>query len=96
MATAGLSSLAEALRIVDARADLNRRYRKLIDDAREVLDSTEIRVTQARGIAKKLLVPTKAAGPDLVATLAAQERERLDAGLTQARDLIRESAEEPR
>lgn len=96
MATSELSDLAEALRIIDSRADLNHRYRRLLDDARQVLTSTEIRVTQARGIAKKLLVLTKAAGPDLPAGLAADERERLDAGLTQAHALIQEPIHEPR
>lgn len=96
IATSGLSDLAQALRIVDSGAELGHRYRKLLDDARRVLDNTEIRVTQARGIAKKLLVLTKAAGPDFLAGLTAPERERLDAGLAQAHDLIRESVHEPR
>lgn len=92
VATSELSGLAEALRVVDAHADLNRRYRTLIDDSRRLLDGTDIRLTQARGVAKKLLVLAKAAGEDLTATLSDQERDRLDAGLTQARDLLRETS----
>jgi hypothetical protein len=90
VATSRLSGLAEALRVVDAHADLNRRYRKLIDDSRQALDGSEIRLTQARGIAKKLLVLTKAAGEDLLTGLSQQERDRLDTGLAQARELISE------
>lgn len=77
------------MRVLDAHAELNHRYRKLIDDSRQVLDDPEIRLTQARGVAKKLLVLTKAAGEDLLAGLREHERDRLHAGLAQARDLIR-------
>jgi hypothetical protein len=89
VATATLSHLASALDVVDAHAGLNYRYRRLIDDSRHVLDAAEIRQTQARGIAKKLMVLVKAAGQDFRAELTTSERNLLDAGLAQADELVR-------
>jgi hypothetical protein len=91
VATVGLSRLAKALDVLSVHADLNHRYRKLIHDSRLVLGAEKIRRTQARGIAKKLLVLAKAAGPDFRAALATTDRDLLDAGLAQADELIRES-----
>jgi hypothetical protein len=90
IATAELGHLSAALAVVNAHADLNRRYRKLISDSQQVLDGPEIRRTQARGIAKKLLVLVKAAGPDFPAGLSRPDRDRLEDGLAQAADLLRE------
>jgi hypothetical protein len=91
VATVGLSHLAKALDVLSVHADLNHRYRKLMHDSRQVLGGEEIRRTQARGIAKKLLVLAKAAGPDFRAGLPATDRDLLDAGLAQANELISES-----
>ncbi len=90
VATAELSRLANALAVVDQHAELNQRYRKLIRDSGQVLAGSDIRLTQARGIAKKLLVLVKAAGPDFRTTLAPAEVEVLDVGLSQADELIRQ------
>ena len=87
---AELSRLAEALAVVDQHAELNHRYRKLIHDANQVLGESDMRLTQARGVAKKLLVLVKASGPDFRTTLTQAETDTLDAGLSQADDLIQQ------
>lgn len=89
MATAELARLAAALEVVDSRAELNHRYRKLITDSRAVLARPRIRLTQARGIGKKLMVLVKAAGPDFRAELPDSERAAVDEGLEQADELVR-------
>ncbi|RCW46811.1 hypothetical protein DFQ14_101150 [Halopolyspora algeriensis] len=94
MPTAGLSRLAEALNVVDEHAELNHRYRKLIHDSRELLVGEEVRLTQARGMAKKLMVLVRAAGTDFRECLTARNREVLDAGLAQADELV--YGDEPR
>jgi hypothetical protein len=88
--TSSLSPLRDALEVLDQHAELNHRYRKLIEESREVLAAEEIRLTQARGIAKRLLVLVKAAGPDFAGELEASERSRLRSGLDQGDDLIRQ------
>lgn len=88
VATAELTRLSSALDVLDQHAQLNHRYRKLITDSREILAAERIRLTQARGIAKKLMVLVKAAGPDFRTILNASDREALEAGLTQADELI--------
>ncbi|MBA8827066.1 hypothetical protein FHX42_004450 [Saccharopolyspora lacisalsi] len=86
--TAELSRLAEALNVVDEHAELNHRYRKLIHDSRQQLDAEEVRLTQARGMAKKLMVLVRAAGQGFRDDLGAAERASLDAGLSQADELV--------
>ncbi|MDR7302426.1 hypothetical protein [Haloactinomyces albus] len=88
MPTAELSRLAEALTVVDRHAELNHRYRKLIHDSRTLLANEDVRLTQARGMAKKLMVLVRAAGTDFRETLAPRNREVLDAGLAQADELV--------
>lgn len=88
IATARLSRLTAALDVVDAHAELNHRYRRLITDSRTALSGEEVRLTQARGIAKKLMVLVKAAGVDFADQLPAAERRTLDAGLAQADQLV--------
>lgn len=88
VATTRLSRLAGALDVVDAHADLNHRYRRLITDSRQSLAAEEIRLTQARGIAKKLMVLVKAAGTGFADGLDAADREALEAGLAQADELV--------
>ena len=89
VATSDLDRLSVALDVVDQHAELNHRYRKLLHDSRQVLASSEIRLTQARGVAKKLLVLVKAAGPAMRSGLRAEDDAAVDAGLAQADDLIR-------
>lgn len=91
VASASLGRLAAALDVVDERAELNHRYRKLITDSRAALAAPQVRLTQARGIGKKLLVLVKAAGPDFRSGLAEAEQAALDAGLAQANELIYEA-----
>ncbi|MEV0085582.1 hypothetical protein [Saccharopolyspora sp. NPDC050642] len=88
VSTAELADLASALDVVDDRAELNHRYRKLIADSRQVLAAEEIRLTQARGLAKRLMVLVKAAGPDFRDGLPETARAALDAGLAQADALV--------
>lgn len=88
VATTRLSRLAGALDVVDAHADLNHRYRRLITDSRQSLAAEEIRLTQARGIAKKLMVLVKAAGTGFADGLDAADRKALEAGLAQADELV--------
>ena len=91
VATAELADLRGALDVVDEHADLNHRYRKLIADSRQTLAADEIRLTQARGLAKRLLVLVKAAGPTFRDDLDEPSRRALEAGLTQANTLIFEA-----
>ena len=88
VSTEGLRPLAGALDVVDRHADLNRRYRALLGDSRAVLRSERIRLTQARGVAKRLMVLVKAAGPELREVLADRERDALEDGLRQADELV--------
>lgn len=88
MPTADLSRLAAAMRVLDQHAELNRRYRKLVDDSQQQLAADEVRLTQARGMAKKLMVLVKAAGEDMRGQLSTAERDALDAGMTQANELV--------
>lgn len=88
MPTNELSRLAVALDVVDARAELNHRYRRLITDSRAALEGSQVRLTQARGIAKKLMVLVKAAGPEFVDGLPEAERTAVRDGLAQADVLI--------
>lgn len=88
VATAELSRLAAALDVVDARAELNHRYRKLITDSRQALAARQVRLTQARGIGKKLMVLVKAAGPEFRTALDETEAAAIDAGLAQADELV--------
>ncbi|GAA2809838.1 hypothetical protein [Saccharopolyspora taberi] len=90
VATGELADLLGALDVV-AGADLNDRYRKLITDSRRALEAEQIRLTQARGIAKRLMVLVKAAGPDFRDGLDEPARRALDAGLTQADSLVHEA-----
>ena len=83
-----LCRLAGALDVVDEHAALNYRYRKLIRDSREVLGAERIRLTQARGVAKRLMVLVKAAGPELPAGLGQRQRDVLQNGLAQADELV--------
>lgn len=90
VATSELARLSAALDVV-ARADLNDRYRKLIHDSRELLAQDRVRLTQARGIAKKLMVLSRRAGEDFRGGLDASSAAELRAGLDQADELVYES-----
>ena len=76
------------MRVLDQHAELNRRYRKLVDESQQQLAADEVRLTQARGMAKKLMVLVKAAGEDMRGQLSTAERDALDAGMTQANELV--------
>lgn len=86
--TAELADLTRALELLDSHADLNHRYRKMLDESRQLLAEPQIRLTQARGLAKRLMVLIKAAGPGFPDTLAADARETLSAGEAKANDLV--------
>ncbi|WP_235874890.1 hypothetical protein [Saccharopolyspora aridisoli] len=86
--TSELADLTRALELLDSRADLNHRYRKMLDESRQLLTADQIRLTQARGLAKRLMVLIKAAGPDFPGTLEHESREILRAGETKADDLV--------
>ena len=58
-------------------------------ERRARLDGNRIRLTQVRGLAKRLVVLAKAAGPEMRARLTRAERGLLDVGLAQADGLIR-------
>lgn len=88
MPTAELSRIAEALTVVDRHAELNHRYRALIHDSRKLLADEDVRLTQARGMAKKLMVLVRAAGTNFREDLAPQDNEVLGAGLAQADELV--------
>lgn len=85
---AGLARLAAALDLLDAHAELNHRYRRLITDSQHLLRGERMRLTQARGIAKKLMVLVKAAGPEFTEGLAEADRAAIEAGLAQADELV--------
>ena len=85
--TAELGRLAAAMQLVDSHADLGAR-RRLVDDSQRQLAGEQVRLTQARGIAKKLMVLVKACGDDLRGKLNETQRDTLDAGLTQADELV--------
>lgn len=89
--TSELARLANALEIVDRWAELNHRYRKLIHDSRALLAQQQVRLTQARGIAKKLMVLVRAAGSDFRELLDEQQARVLDDGLAQANELVYET-----
>nr|WP_218862689.1 hypothetical protein [Actinopolyspora biskrensis] len=80
--------MERAMDVVDRHAELNHRYRKLIHDSREMLAAPDVRLTQARGMGKKLMVLVRAAGEGFREALPAEQRAELDAGLTQADDLV--------
>ncbi|GDY28611.1 hypothetical protein [Gandjariella thermophila] len=86
--TAELRRLALALDVVDRHADLNHRYRRMIADSRAVLSADHVRLTQARGLAKRLMVLAKAAGPALREDVPKPDRDALEAGLRQADELV--------
>jgi hypothetical protein len=88
VSTAELADLTSALAVVDSHAELNHRYRKLIADSRQTLADREIRLTQARGLAKRLMVLVKAAGPTFRDELPDAARAALDSGLAQANALV--------
>jgi len=90
VATSELGRLSGALDVVE-RAAFNDRYRKLITDSREQLAQREIRLTQARGIAKKLMVLSRRAGADFHAGLDEPSTAQLRAGLDQANELVYET-----
>ncbi len=91
VATSELARLANALDVVDRRAELNHRYRKLIHDSRALLAQQQVRLTQARGIAKKLMVLVRAAGSDFREQLDEQQARAIDDGLAQANELVYET-----
>ncbi|RKT85003.1 hypothetical protein SAMN05421805_108254 [Saccharopolyspora antimicrobica] len=86
--TAELADLGRAFDVVDQHAELDHRYRKMLADSQRTLTAAEVRLTQARGLAKRLLVLIKAAGPDFPDALPAAARTALDAGSAQANALI--------
>jgi|GEM_PF-3333424 len=86
--TSGLSRLSAAMNLMDHHVDLGPRYHKLITESQQQLADTEVRLSQARGIAKKLMVLAKASGDDLRSNLTASEADTLDAGLAQADELV--------
>lgn len=86
--SAELSRLSAAMDLMDRHVDLGPRYHKLITESQQQLAATDVRLTQARGIAKKLMVLAKASGDDLRAALTETEHRTLDAGLTQADELV--------
>ncbi|WP_433870339.1 hypothetical protein [Saccharopolyspora sp. CA-218241] len=92
--TSELSALSAALDVVAEHAGLNHRYRKLIAASRAELDAERVRTTQARGIAKRLLVLVKAAGPDFAGELPADAARDLRAGLDQADVLVHDTPPE--
>lgn len=92
VATTELAPLAGALDVVDAHAEINHRYRKLIHDSRAMLAAADVRLTQARGMGKKLMVLVRAAGEAFRDELEVADREALDAGLKQANDLVYEDS----
>ncbi|MBB5154701.1 hypothetical protein [Saccharopolyspora phatthalungensis] len=88
VSTAELADLASALEVVNGHAELNHRYRKLIAESRQTLATDEVRLTQARGLAKRLMVLVKAAGPTFREELPEAVRAELEAGLSQANTLV--------
>lgn len=88
IATSDLEPLAAAMKVVDEHAEFNHRYRRMLGDSRQLLAAEEIRLTQARGLAKKLLVLVRAAGAQMRAELDTGESEAIDSGLARANELI--------
>jgi len=86
--TSELSRISTAMELMDRHVDLGPRYHKLITESRQQLTGTEVRLTQARGIAKKLMVLAKASGDDLRNRLSDTENSTLDAALEQADELV--------
>nr|WP_228046570.1 hypothetical protein [Saccharopolyspora sp. HNM0983] len=84
-----MEPLARALRALDEHAELNHRYRAMLTESRELLAAPEIRLTQARGLAKRLVVLCRAAGP--VAEFPAHAADALRAGQQQAESLINDA-----
>lgn len=80
--------MAGALDVLDRHAELNHRYRKLLHESREVLAAERIRLTQARGVAKRLMVLARAARPELPEDLGPGQRAALQDGLSQADELV--------
>lgn len=86
--TAELGRLAAALHVVEEHAELNHRYNKLISESQRQLAGQRVRLTQARGIAKKLMVLVRAGGDELRGKLSTTEGETLDAGMAEANELV--------
>jgi len=86
--TSELSRLSAAMNLMDHHVDLGPRYHKLITESQQQLAGTDVRLSQARGIAKKLMVLAKASGDELRHGLTDTEAEVLDAGLAQADELV--------
>lgn len=87
--TRRLGPLAEALRALDEHAELNHRYRTMLTETRELLTAPEIRLTQARGVAKRLVVLSRAAGS--ADELPAHAADAVRAGRVQADALINDA-----
>lgn len=83
------------MQILDAHADINHRYRKLIHESLRDLDKQHVRLTLARGIAKRLIVLSRAAGAAVREQLTAGEAETLDTALAKADRLVYQ-ANDPR
>lgn len=88
VATAELGELSAALDVIDERAGLNHRYRKLIHTSREELAEKHVRLSQARGIAKRLMVLARAGGEGFAESLPAEQRRALEDGLAKADELV--------
>lgn len=88
IATSDLAELARALEILDEHSDLNHRYRKMLDESRQMLTADEVRLTQARGLAKRLMVLLKAAGEEFPDSLSEDLRTALDAARERADSLV--------
>ncbi|MDI2029096.1 hypothetical protein QFW96_10770 [Saccharopolyspora sp. TS4A08] len=86
--TEDLADLTRALELLDSRADLNDRYRAMLQESLALLTQPQIRLTQARGLAKRLMVLIKAAGPDFPDALDETSRNTLTAGRSKADDLV--------
>lgn len=92
ISTSGLGRMARALDVVDEHAELNHRYRRLIAESRQTLRSEQIRLTQARGVAKKLMVLVKAGGEQFRCVLEPTAQHTVDDGLAQADELVYDTA----
>ncbi|MGW1677235.1 hypothetical protein [Saccharopolyspora sp. NPDC002376] len=86
--TAELTDLGRAFEVIDQHAEINRRYREMLTASQQILAADAIRLTQARGLAKRLMVLIKAAGPDFRGSLPEDARTALDAGSAQANALV--------
>ncbi|SNR55705.1 hypothetical protein SAMN06265360_1109 [Haloechinothrix alba] len=85
--TEQLTAVSGALDLLDRHAELNHRYRKLITESQRELATDRVRLTLARGIAKRLIVLIRAAGPQLRAELDEREQRVLDEALAHAEEL---------